>query len=228
MPTAPDLEFLDRTRLYRPLRSRTESVIAGNRWSPIINSLLAAGYSFMPCRFSDDGWLFRGLQSGLDHGCGTGSFGYFDGNDEMAGVEQAMGVYFLTNELSDAMTVSRLYDSPPDGGIVALHASVFNQSLDDGRAAVLAVGDGGIVFRYPFLTAPLEMTDIARVFVTRPAADRLASAGRPADGITVLQGRDRRELETSLQEAARHLGISAAMPRRCSHYPVRQCGDHSA
>ena len=172
MPELPDLDYLHSTQLYRPARRRPLAPVA-SAWDTPVQHLLASGYAFLPAACGPDGVLFRGMQSGLAAALRQGSFGWFDGVDEVARVEQAMGVYFLSTEPGDAVTAARLYQQPADGGILAVRASWFHDCLQRGRAAVLAIGDGGLVFRYPLLTRPIPAAQVACVFV----AD--TDAGRP-------------------------------------------------
>jgi hypothetical protein len=219
MPSALDLDYLHRTRLYRPGRRTPESGFCSTRWAAPVDQLLAAGYAFFPCRYTDDGYLFRGLQYGLGRALAQGAFGHCNGEDEMCGVERAMGVYFLSSELSDAVTVARLQEQPRDAAVIAVSAAVFNRALERHRAAVLAVGDGGIVFRYPFLTAPVSAADVARVFV--PAGAQLSGCPVPADRVSVVGGGGRRELEDNLRSELERCGLVPAEPRPSDHYPRR-------
>jgi hypothetical protein len=215
----PDLEYLLTTQLYRPGRTEIGSRPAGCGWARPIEHLLAAGYTFLPGGYSRDGYLFRGMQSGLHAALAGTSCGWVNGTDEMCRVEQAMGVWFLTHEVSDAVTVSRLYEQPPDGGILAIRASLFDDCLERGEAAVLAVGDGGMVFRYPLLARPVATAEVACIFVS-PAYGPAATTGRDDRTIT-LAGKTRKELE---QDLGRHMsarGLSPASPVRGLKSPRR-------
>lgn len=221
MPSYPNLDYLLQTQLYRPGKKNIETDFSSGYWSTSIDFLLAAGYSFFPCHYENEGYLFRGMQTGLGQSLTAGRFGYFDGDDEMCSVEQAMDICFLTNEISDAVTVSRLYDSSADAAILAIKASVFHSYLNDGKAAVLAIGDGGIVFRYPFLTNSLSEKDVTWIFTTDKRVNRQSTAGL-SDRIITLQGDNRKILEAELKALMQNLGIRQATPSRTDHYPGRQ------
>ena len=187
---------------------------AGCGWDTPIEHLLAAGYSFIPGSYNRDGCLFRGIESGLRAALDGGYFDWFDGANKMSRVEQAMGVWFLTSEISDAMTVSRLHEQPTDGGVLAIPAALFHDCLNRGEAAVLAVGDGGMVFRYPLLTRPIATADAACIF-TSPAFEP-GVADDLEHRIVTLTGSTKSELE---QELALHLTARRMSP--ASPVPVR-------
>jgi hypothetical protein len=218
----PDLEFLLTTQLYRPGRIDTAGEPDGCGWDIRLEHLLAAGYSFIPGGYSRDGYLFRGMQSGLRSALAGDRFGWFDGTDEMCRVERAMGVYFLTSEVSDAVTVSRLFQHPADAGIVVVRAALFHDCLEAGEAAVLAVGDGGMVFRYPLLTRPVTRADVACVFTSRAFAP---AAAEDREGIIVtLAGSTRKELERELVSELSARGLKPAFPVTVRSYP--RCHHH--
>lgn len=213
-----DIEFLRRTQLYRPGRKEIDDYFSSRRWTNSIDCLLAAGYSFFPCRYEEDGYLFRGMQSGLRQAAVNSSFGHFDGDDEMSRVEKAMDVYFLTSEISDAVTVSLLHESADDAAIIAVRASLFNEHLDRHEAAVLAVGDGGVVFRYPFLTAPVPGSAVESIL----AVSSLKTAELPEEfreRCILAGGTTRRELEFNMNEQMEQRGIRPAAAIRTRHYP---------
>lgn len=215
----PDLEYLSTTQLYRPGHRNMAIDPAGCGWDTPIEHLLAAGYSFIPGSYNQDGCLFRGIESGLRAALAGECFGWFDGVDEMSRVEKAMGIWFLSSEISDALTVSRLHEQPADGGVLAIPATLFNDRLDRGEAAVLAVGDGGMVFRYPLLTRPLATGDAACIF-TSPAFEPDRDED-PEHRIVTLTGTTRAELE---QELASHLiarGLPPASSVPARSYPRR-------
>jgi hypothetical protein len=208
----PDFDILRSTRLYRPGTGNPDFSFSTGQWAPAIDRLLAAKYAFLPSRYSTEGYLFRGMQTGAKAGLSRRCFGHFKGDDELCMVEQAMGVFFLTHEISDAVTVSRLFDNAADGCILALKAETFNNHLDNYRAAVLGIGDGGIVFRYPFITESLAASSIDYLFVTTSFDKEEEIPVPPAAGMISLEGDTRRELETDLETRFDRLGIAPAIP----------------
>lgn len=214
-----DLETLRATRLYRPGTNSPDFSFATGLWAKAIDRLLAAKYSFLPSRYTDNGYLFRGMQHGTAESINGFCFGHFDGDDELSRVERAMGVYFLTHEISDAVTVSRLFEYPRDACIIAVKAKVFNDCLDEYRAAVLGVGDGGIVFRYPFLTLPLAAVQIDCLFVAPDFKYGNKPPETPAGKIVSVAGSTRKELETALTQQCQRLGIAPATPVPSTLFP---------
>lgn len=204
----PDLDYLQTTQLYRPARRAPAPARETGCRAPAIAGLLAAGYSFLPCGYAD-GVLFRGMDSGLAAAMAAGSFGWFDGADELAAVERAMGVYFLSSDPADAISVARLASRPDDAAVLAIPANLFGRRLEQGAAAVLAVGDGGLVFRYPLLTAPVTAAEIACLFVSEPA---FAAVPAWRERVVNLGGGTRRELENRLAAALRRRGLVPARP----------------
>ena len=213
------LKTLRATRLYRPGTNSPDFSFTTGRWAKAIDDLLAAKYAFLPCRYTDDGYLFRGMQRGAEQSIAGGRFGHFDGDDELSRVERAMDVYFLTHEISDAVTVSRFFENPRDACIIAVRAKLFNGGLDEYRAAVLGVGDGGIVFRYPFLTTPIAGAQLGHVFVGREFNYESEVAKTVAGKIVSVAGNSRKELETILAQQCRQLGIRPATPVPSALFP---------
>lgn len=204
-----DLKRLTATQLYQPARVDPDPAFTTGSWAAPIDRLLAAGYSFQGCRYNDRGHLFRGMESGLSEALANGRFSHFHGHHEMAAVEQAMGILFLTHEVSDAVTAAGLRQSHPDSALIVLRSELFNHELDARRAAVLAIGDGGIVFRYPFLTRSLADADIAHILV--PGATFGALAPLPARWRQRLSRTDAVTADDISAQLIR-LGYTAARP----------------
>ncbi|MDX1607348.1 MAG: hypothetical protein R3202_14240, partial [Candidatus Competibacterales bacterium] len=147
--------------------------------------------------------------TGLAAALAAGRFGHFAGRNRMCEVERAMGVWFVSHELSDAVTVSRLHEGPDDGAILVLPAFLFEAERQRRAAAVLAVGDSGIVFRYPLLARPLMIDEPALIVV--PQADRQwPQALRPR--IRVVEPGPRPEFETRLRACLQQAGFTPAVP----------------
>jgi|GEM_PF-3681877 len=206
----PDLDYLQTTRLYRPGRRTPAVTRPSDCWAPAVTGLLAAGYSFLPCSFAD-GYLFRGMDTGLGAALAAGSYGWFDGADELAAVEQAMGVYFLSSEPADAISVARLASHPADAAVLAIPANLFDRRLEAGAAAVLAIGDGGLVFRYPLITAPVPALEVSCLFVASDTAAAMVPAAWRERLVNLGTG-TRRELEDRLAAALHGRGMHPARP----------------
>lgn len=214
-----NFEKLCSTRLYRPGITNPDFSFSTRQWAKPIDHLLAAKYAFLPSRYFDEGYLFRGMQTGAKKCIAGQSFGHFDGDDELCMVEQAMAIYFLTHEISDAVSVSRLFENSIDGCIIAIKAKIFNDYLDSRKAAVLGIGDGGIVFRYPFITSPLTVSEVAYLFVTPSFKGQNNIASPVTNRIIPVEGHTRKELENNLVHQFNRLGITPAYPIVSDIYP---------
>lgn len=213
MPYSDDFERLRATQLYRPGRPRPAASFSTGRWAAPIDRLLSAGYSFLGCRYTDQGVLFRGQETGLSADLATGAFGHFSGGHAMCDVERAMNVFFLSHEISDALTVAALQAGKSDGGILVIRSALFNRELDAYRAAVLAIGDSGLIFRYPLLTRPLTVADIDYLLI--PASMHTALGPIPAalqTKIIDLGTGTRERLEQTIVQTLARRGITPAAP----------------
>ncbi len=209
--------------LYQPGTANPDPNFSTGRWAEAIDRLLAARYPFHPCRYSDDGVLFRGLAGDLKAALGTGRFGHGASSQRMSEVERIMGVYFVSSELSDALSLTALHENPDDAAILVFRSRVFNRRLDACAAAVLAIGDSGVVFRYPFLTEPLELDDIDRLLVSPAARDVLQPL--PAaliDRLLVVPPGSREATAGWIADRFYEHGITPAAPVPTAHYPRRR------
>lgn len=215
-----DQEFLETTSLYRPGRHKS---LAGSAhsWARPVRELLQHGYSFLPERYSNGGYLFRGMRSGARQAIVEQVFGHATGVEEMDCVERAMEVYFLTHEISDAISASALYNTNNnDNAILVIRSDYFNRQLQAYCAAVLAIGDAGVVFRYPFVTMPISMENVDFIITTTATIN---IPEKLQDKHIDLAGDSRRQLEHTLQVKFGQLNVSAATPVASNQYPVNHC-----
>lgn len=209
--------------LYQPGTANPDPDFSTGRWAEAIDRLLAARYPFHPCRYSDDGFLFRGLAGGLKTALNTERFGHCESSHRMSEVERIMGVYFVSSELSDALSLTVLHENPADTAILVFRSRVFNRRLDACAAAVLAIGDSGVVFRYPFLTEPLTPADIDYLLVSPATRDALKPLP-PAlnDRLLVVPPGLRETTGQWIVERFREYGITPAVPLSTTHHPRRR------
>lgn len=214
-----DLEFLKTTYLYQPGRHKS-SPLPVTGWDPVIGELLAAGYSFLPLQYSK-GSLYRGLRTGLKQGIAAQSLGHSPDNDETSRVERAMGVYFLTHEISDAVTASSLHENNGnnDNAILVISAGYFNRQLQAHRAAMLAIGDSGFVFRYPFVTGPIRLDEVDYIVTASPARSIATIPVKLRDRHIHVPAKTRKELERKLGEKFDQLQIAPAYPVASDYCP---------
>jgi len=212
-----DLAFLKSTYLYQPGRDKPLSGSA-LRWAAPVRELLATGYSFLPLQYSN-GHLFRGLATGIRNTLACEYFDHCPGNDETNRAERAMGIYFLTHEISDAIAASALHVSNRDNAMLVIKADYFNRLLRLYQAAVLAIGDAGFVFRYPFVTGPIGLDDIDYIVTSSAAAREFTLPEKLRDKHIPLAGGSRQELEHDIRVKFEQMGITPASPVASNHYP---------
>ena len=201
---------LEGSRLYAPGRRRDNPDHCSSEWAAPISRLLAAGYSFVPRRYTDEGFLFRGMESGIRTATVAGMFSHFYGTREESRVERIMDVCFLTHEIRDALTVSDMGKNP-EGGILVLAASYFNRCLAERKAAVMAIGDSGMVFNYPFVTAGIPLEAIDSLVVTGGMAEKLrALPPAMAEKLVVFEPRIKTGNEEKLKKLLLDRGIRPA------------------
>ena len=207
-----DLAFLNTTFLYRPKRIEPWQTEAQCSWATPIGDLLAAGYSFLPVRYSDNGYLFRGMKTGTGYPMGQDHFGHFSSQNELSSVEKAMGIYFLTHELADAVSIAYNNSIGSNGFILLIKSSYFNDQLENRMAAVLGIGDGGMVFKYPFLSAPVPLTEIEFIVTD---LDTGCISQLPVDiqhKILQVRGNTRTEFEANTWTLLDLLGVVPCVP----------------
>lgn len=151
--------------LYRPQHPNFDRDFSSGEWVQAIDHLMAAGYNFKTEKFNEEGFLFRGVSTGFLEALKSQEFGFFSNTSETNLAEQILQIYFITHDLSDAITASSLYKKDQDSAVLIFKASAFNQALEQRKAAVMEVGDMGVIFRYPFLTEPLTLDNLDCILV---------------------------------------------------------------
>lgn len=157
-------------------KARLKSTTLFPGWDPNIANLFNLGHNFLGFEYSDPGWLYRGGTSGLKDILRTGEMGYFDGEQPVIQLEQELEIYLISQDFSDAYSVARFWEGTRDSYIAVFKSSCFNRLLHSGRAAVLGFAEPGVVFKYPFLTRPLGVTDIDFLIVSPEDHERLRAA----------------------------------------------------
>ena len=133
--------------------------------NPNIKALLETDYAFLPISYRSPGFLFRGLESGLNEGVANGEFGINQGSHSLAALERELGVLLVSADFSDALTVSRIWESNSDAGILVIAAEIFGAYYEQHKAATLGFAEPGVVFKYPFFTDNLFLDEIAYLIV---------------------------------------------------------------
>jgi hypothetical protein len=151
--------------LYRPQHPNFDRQFSSGEWVQTIDHLMAAGYNFKAEKFNEEGFLFRGVSTGFLEALKAREFGFFPNTSETNLAEQILQIYFITHDLSDAITASSLYNEGQDSAVLIFKASLFNQALVQRESAIMEVGDMGVIFRYPFLTQPLMLDSLAYILI---------------------------------------------------------------
>ena len=140
-----------------------------SEWCARIESLLCQDYTFLGIYYEPDAFLFRGMASAVGDVLSGGCVGHFDSEHALSLLERQLGVYFVSHEISDAIATARPWERRHDWAIVVLPSARFTAEWKQRRAAVMGFAEPGVVFRYPILTEPVPISDIAAMIVS-PAA----------------------------------------------------------
>ncbi len=135
-------------------------------WTDAINRMVDQRYAFLAMQYKSSGYLFRGMSSGFFEALLEGEFWNYSGRECDDNFEQELDILLVTQDFSDAFTVSKLWESRLDACIIIFKSDVFNQALYDKKAAIMATAEPGVVFKYPFLTQPLSLNDIDYLIVS--------------------------------------------------------------
>lgn len=144
-------------------------------WHAAIQQLIVRDFAFLPLTYAAPGYLFRGIDHGLTEAVQSGAFGFNEGIHPLAALERDTAVVFVSQDWSDALAVTRLWDNPGDAAILVIPAALFANHHADGAAAVLAFADPGVVFRYPFFCQPLALSDVAQIIIHPDRLDEVTA-----------------------------------------------------
>ena len=166
---------------------RREANVTGD-WAPEIKWLLEEHQFFLEYQYSDEGYVFRGINGGLSEGLISGTFQSAD-QLKAHGREDAVRVFFLSEQISDAVYGGRFHEGGRDRAILVLRSTVFNKALKARKAAVLGVGVYQTT-RNPFLTEPLTLEDVEMIIVhpdTKAYYDSLLETKTVSDAEAILK-----------------------------------------
>jgi len=135
-------------------------------WAKAINRMIEQRYAFLALEYENDGYLFRGMSSGLFEALLDDHFWHYSGEDSGNQFEKDLDVLLLTQDFSDAFTVSKLWEQKPDACIIIFRSEIFNNALNDRKAAMMATAEPGVVFKYPFLSHALTSENIEYLVVS--------------------------------------------------------------
>ncbi len=166
-------------------------------WARAINRMIDQRYAFLNLQYDGTGYLFRGMRQGLAKALLNNHFWHYQAEHGTARLEQELNVLFCSQDLSDALALSRLWDNRSDAGILIFNSALFNNALRKRQAAMMATAEPGVVFKYPLLTSSFSLDDIAFLVVTPHFVENYVASG----------GRERNRLahKTSTLETAGRL-----------------------
>lgn len=136
-------------------------------WTDAINRMIDQRYAFLGLQYENKGNLFRGMSSGLFESLLSNNFWHYAAQDSCSVLEKNLDVLFLSQDFSDAYTQSKIWEQKVDACIVILESDLFNNALKKKQAAVMATAEPGMVFKYPFISHPLNMDEIQLLIVSK-------------------------------------------------------------
>ena len=140
-------------------------------WSNAINQMIEQRYAFLGLQY-EQGYLFRGMSSGLSDSLMHNSIWHYSGEDQGSHFEKELDVLLISQDFSDAYTISKIWEDKEDACIFVFKSDLFNIALYEKNAAMLATAEPGVVFRYPFLCKPLILSDIEFIVVSNEFFNR--------------------------------------------------------
>lgn len=146
--------------------SVSDAQVKKHGWSDAINRMIDQRYAFLGLQYEENGYLFRGMSAALLDAILNGQFWHYAGDDRGNHLEQELGILFVSQDFSDALTVSRLWEKQWDACIVIFKSNIFNNALINKNAAMMATAEPGVIFKYPFLSQALSLSDIENIIVS--------------------------------------------------------------
>lgn len=164
----------NRQTAYEHNSHSTESnkEVKDHAWAIAIRRMIKQRYAFLGLQY-DDGFLFRGMSKGFLDALLNNRFWHYDGEDRGNHFEKELNVLLVSQDFSDAYTVSKIWEEGLDPCIAIFKSDVFNKALIDKNAAMMATAEPGVVFKYPFLCRPLTLSEIEYIVVSRQLASGL-------------------------------------------------------
>jgi hypothetical protein len=142
-------------------------------WADAINRMVDQRYAFLDLQYESEAYLFRGMSSGLFHALSDDWFWHYAAQDRGGNLEKELGIIFVSQDFSDAYTISKLWKKKIDACILVFKSDVFNHALDEKEAAMMATAEPGVVFKYPLLTQALTISDIDYFILPSELIDRV-------------------------------------------------------
>ena len=210
-------EHLRQTAYRYDAQPSIEDASRTSGWGEHIDTLLRQGYRFLDATYDPGGALFRGMSSGAATAIHAGKFGYFSDSTPQCALETHLGVLFCSQDLSDAVTVSRIWEAS-DSAVLVFSSDVFVRQWAVRQAAVMAFAEAGIIFRYPFVLQPLALSDLA--IAVRPHGACVAPASCKQIELPSHTAGDRNACLREIEEITRSNNLIAASVRYGVEYPL--------
>ncbi len=199
------------------------AVAAPGDWHPLIDALVQRDYAFHAATYGDDGFLFRGVDAGLEAALAAGYWHRNGGDHPLAALERETGVMFVSQDLSDALAVARLWETTHDAAVLVIPAAAFTAALAVGTAAMLAFADPGVVFKYPFFVPPLPLAAVAKIIVSPARGEALVAHGGAQAGLCVAP-----ELDPAASTRADYEAAITALCAGHGYHPAVSCASRRA
>ncbi len=142
------------------------SEVHDHGWVHAINRMIDQRYAFLNMRYENNGHLFRGMSSGFFDALLGNHFWTYSGDDSGNQFERELDILLLSQDFSDAFTIAKLWEQKSDACIIIFQSKIFNNALNEKKAAMMATAEPGVVFKYPFLSHPLTLEDIDYLIVS--------------------------------------------------------------
>jgi hypothetical protein len=166
------------------------------------------------------------MSSGLAAGLRGDSLGLFEDSNPHARLEQQLAVYFVSQDLSDAITCARLWENLDDAGVLVFDTRVFNAACAAGDAAMMQFAEPGVVFNYPVFSTPFSVEQIHSIFVNPNTYETLSAmqliAMYPTLDIVRVETGDRASAERHIYERLVAKGLDKAVTVKTDDYPGRR------
>ncbi|MBP9838275.1 MAG: hypothetical protein KBC84_06135, partial [Proteobacteria bacterium] len=151
---------------------------------PKIQTLIKRGYYLSALQFTEGGYIYRAIRSGLREAIKTNAVVNGNFSTTEYDLEADTGVFFVSHEISDATAILASNLDNSDWAIAVFPSQLFNNAVATKTAAVLRFAEGGISFNYPFFCSAPKLSDAAFIIIPSSASSIKASE---LTGITVIR-----------------------------------------
>ena len=156
---------------YNAHSSVSDEQVKDHGWSDAINRMIDQRYAFLDMQYEEGAYLFRGMSEGLFDALLINQFWHYNGNDRGNVFEKEQNILLVSQDFSDAYTVSKMWEQQRDACILIIKSDQFNYALSEKNAAMMATAEPGVVFKYPFFSNPFTLQDIEFLVITGKVLD---------------------------------------------------------